>query len=85
MKQASSNDVTEKYHEVFSEIFKETDFNRESFRYRDEGWDSIRQMVLITRLEDVFGISLEAKEAMNIKSYDSGFNIVQRKIEQKVG
>ena len=39
-----------------------------SFRFHDDGWDSITQMSLVCRLEEAFGISFKGRETMKITS-----------------
>lgn len=75
--------VAEKYWDVFSDCFTGTDFNPVSFRFRDEGWDSIRQMTFIARLEESFDISLKGREALKVNSYESGLTMVKKKLKEK--
>ena len=73
--------VAELYWEAFSACFEGTDFNPVSFRFHDEGWDSITQMSLICRLEESFHISFKGRETMKINSYQTGLALVRKKLE----
>jgi len=74
--------VAELYWEVFSGCFDGIDFNPVSFRFHDDGWDSIAQMNLICRLEETFRISFKGRETMKINSYRTGLDFVLKKIEE---
>jgi sugar O-acyltransferase (sialic acid O-acetyltransferase NeuD family) len=74
--------VAELYWEVFSGCFEGIDFNPVSFRFHDDGWDSIAQMNLICRLEETFGISFKGRETMKINSYRTGLDFVWKKLEE---
>ena len=73
--------VAELYWEAFSSCFEGTDFNPVTFRFHDDGWDSITQMSLICRLEETFHISFKGRETMKINSYQTGFELVRKKLE----
>ena len=73
--------VAELYWEVFSGCFEGIDFNPVTFRFHDDGWDSIAQMNLICRLEETFGISFKGRETMKINSYRTGLDFVWKKLE----
>lgn len=77
--------VSERYWEVFSGCFEGVDFNPVSFRYHDSGWDSVTHMLLISRLEEAFGISIRGREVMRIKSYSDGLTMIRNKLETAEG
>ena len=72
--------VAELYWEAFSSCFEGMDFNPVTFRFHDEGWDSITQMSLICRLEESFHISFKGRETMKINSYRAGLELVRKKL-----
>ena len=76
----SPDRVAELYWEAFSGCFEGVDFNPVTFRFHDEGWDSIAQMNLICRLEETFGISFKGRETMKINSYQTGLEYVWKKL-----
>lgn len=43
-----------------------------------EGWDSIAQMNLISRLEETFEIMLDPEDIVELNSYQKGFEILKR-------
>ncbi len=71
------------YWDVFSGCFAHIDFNPVSFRFHDDGWDSIAQMNLICRLEEAFHISFKGRETMKITSYRAGLELVRKKIRDR--
>ena len=73
--------IAELYWEAFSDCFEGIDFNPVSFRFHDDGWDSITQMSLICRLEETFHISFKGRETMKINSYRTGLELVRKKLE----
>lgn len=83
--QAEEKSVPERYWEVFSGCFEGIEFNPVVFKYHDPGWDSVTQMALISRLEEAFHISFKGREAMKLKSYADGLNMVKNKLEQEMG
>ena len=73
--------IAELYWEAFSGCFEGIDFNPVSFRFHDDGWDSITQMSLICRLEEAFHISFKGRETMKINSYQTGLELVRKKLD----
>ena len=73
--------IAELYWEAFSDCFEGIDFNPVSFRFHDDGWDSITQMTLICRLEETFHISFKGRETMKINSYRTGLELVRKKLD----
>ena len=77
--------IAELYWTAFSGCFEGTDFNPVSFRFHDQGWDSVAQMNLISCLEETFHISFRGRESMKINSYRAGLALVQKKLEDAKG
>ena len=73
--------IAELYWEAFSGCFDGIDFNPVTFRFHDGGWDSITQMSLICRLEETFHISFKGRETMKINSYQTGLELVRKKLD----
>ena len=73
--------IAELYWEAFSGCFEGIDFNPVSFRFHDDGWDSIAQMNLICRLEETFHLSFKGRESMKINSFRAGLELVRKKLE----
>ena len=81
----SPDRIAELYWEAFSGCFEGIDFNPVSFRFHDDGWDSITQMSLICRLEETFHISFKGRETMKINSYKTGLDLVRKKLDSAKG
>ena len=77
--------IAERYWEVFSDCFEGLDFNPVSFRFHDDGWDSITQMSLVCRLEEAFGVSFKGRETMKITSYRAGLELIRKKLQEAEG
>ncbi|MBQ1527113.1 MAG: hypothetical protein IIZ75_08265 [Lachnospiraceae bacterium] len=75
--------IAERYWEVFSKVFSDIDFNPVTFRFHDSGWDSVTQMELIAGLEEQFQISIKGRDSLKLNSFQSGLNIVKKKLAQK--
>ncbi|MBR4537389.1 MAG: NeuD/PglB/VioB family sugar acetyltransferase [Clostridia bacterium] len=83
--QAEEKSVPEQYWEVFSGCFEGIEFNPVTFKYHDAGWDSVAHMALISKLEEAFRVSFKGREAMKLKSYGEGLNLIKTKLEQTNG
>ncbi len=78
----SDGHIAELYWDAFSSCFKDIEFNPVTFRFHDYGWDSIRQMELICKLEETFHISFKGRETMKIKSFGAGLELVKKKLSE---
>ena len=85
MEKTSDITIAEKYWDVFSDCYTGTDFNPVSFRFRDEGWDSIRQMTFIAKLEEEFEVSLKGREVLKVNSFNAGLEMIRKKLKEKEG
>ena len=77
----SPSRIAELYWNAFSACFEGTDFNPVTFRFHDSGWDSIRQMHLISNLEETFHISFKGRETMKINAFRTGLELVKQKLQ----
>ena len=70
---------TDKYKKIYMDVLSipaDTDFD--SLKYNSiPAWDSVGQMELLAEIEDVFGISLEPEEYMELVSYSAGITILK--------
>ena len=68
------------YNLIFVEIFQveesllNSQFNSENI----EKWDSVCQLSLVTKIEDIFDIMLEPEDIIGFKSYDEGKIILEK-------
>ena len=70
----------EKYKNAFAEAFEAELDSVEAYEFgKTQGWDSIGHMSLVAALEDAFGIELEPEEILEIRSFDSGKELLQRR------
>ncbi len=73
----------EKYDAAFMEVFsvsKEVlndEFNNQSA----DNWDSIRQLSLVTELEESFDIMFDTEEILGLTSYSEGKEILSSKYD----
>ena len=74
-----------------NEIFRDA-FDDESIEVSDAttandiaDWDSLMQMNLITQLEEAFGVSLKGRDIMRVKSYETGLQLIRKKLNEKEG
>lgn len=70
----------EKYVNAFAEAFEAEPESVAAYVFgTTEGWDSIGHMSLVAALEDAFGIELEPEEILEIRSFASGKELLQKK------
>ena len=70
----------EKYNRVFMEVFlvSEKAFDQEFSNQTIKGWDSIKQLSLITSLEDEFDIMFDTEDIVAFSSYSVGKTILKK-------
>lgn len=68
----------EKYNQVFVETFSvEEDVLDDQFARGHVGnWDSVRQLSLVSNLEDTFDIMFDTEDILGMVSYKEGKNIM---------
>ena len=76
------NEIVEKLNEVFREVFKDnTIVLRDDMTAADvENWDSLTHMLMITRVEEVFGIKFKLKELNKLKVVGDLIAVVESKL-----
>jgi acyl carrier protein len=69
----------EKYNKAFIESFNVDEGNLNGLKYQDiTAWDSIGHMLLMTTLEDEFGVELDIDDITDFSSYEEGKNILRK-------
>lgn len=68
----------EKYIEIFIDVFETTEEVAKNMIYKDEKWDSVGHMMLITEIENVFKIELETEDIVAFGSYSQGIDILKK-------
>ena len=70
---------TEKYKQVFIEIFGVTEEQLEGLDYQSvPEWDSVGHMGLVAALEDAFEIMMDTDDIMDLSSYENGKEILAK-------
>ena len=69
----------EQYNQVFINCFKVNADQLDTLEYRSiSSWDSIGHMVLISAMEESFGIMMGSDDIMNFSSYQNGKQIMKK-------
>lgn len=74
------NNNIEKYDSVFQKIF-DVDRNQlnENFTFASiDKWDSLKHLMLISELEEIFDIMFETDDILHFESYQNGIKILKR-------
>lgn len=68
----------EKYDKVFCSVFNVQKKDLKDMRLKEsEQWDSVSHILLISSLEEEFGIDFLSDDIFDIKTYDLGLQILQ--------
>jgi len=69
----------EKYNKIFIDLFGVPESELHSLKLKESpNWDSVGHIGLISTLEEVFDISLEADDMFALKSYQEGIQILKK-------
>lgn len=69
----------EKYTGVFTKLFEISEEEAKNLKYQDiVAWDSVGHMTLISEIEEVFGIDMDADDIIDFESYEVGKNILEK-------
>lgn len=76
------NEIVEKLTNVFHEVFNDNGIIlRDDMTAADvENWDSLTHMLMITKVEEVFGIKFKLKELNKLKQVGDLISIVETKL-----
>lgn len=70
----------EKYRNAFATAFEADKDKVDGFVYRETPeWDSIAHMMLISGLEDAFGVEMEPDDMLAVTSYAAGMEVLRNK------
>ena len=77
----SRNEIIEKLTAVFHEVFNDNNIvlNDEMTANDVENWDSLTHMLMITKVEEVFGIKFKLKELNKLKMVGDIVDIIIEK------
>ncbi len=74
--------LMEEYKKLFVNVFELNDAeveNVEKMEYGNNGkWDSLRQLKLLAKVEDVFQISMKREDLLAFRSYEIGLQILRK-------
>ena len=77
------NEISEKLTAIFHEIFNDNSIVlRDDMTAADvENWDSLTHMLMITKVEEVFGIKFKLKELNKLKMVGDLISIIETKLQ----
>lgn len=77
------NEIVEKLTLVFHDVFKDNTIvlNDDMTAADVENWDSLSHMLMITKVEEIFGIKFKLKELNKLKNVGDLCNTVASKLE----
>lgn len=77
------NEIIEKLTAIFHEIFNDNNIVlRDDMTAADvENWDSLTHMLMITKVEEVFGIKFKLKELNKLKMVGDLITIIESKLQ----
>lgn len=77
------NEINEKLTAIFHEVFNDnTIVLRDDMTAKDvENWDSLTHMLMITKVEETFGIKFKLKELNKLKMVGDLINTIETKLQ----
>lgn len=74
-------EIVEKITEIFGEVFSDNNIviNDEMTANDVENWDSLTHMLMITQVEEAFGIKFKLKELNKLKKVGDIISLVEEK------
>lgn len=77
------NEIVEKLTNVFHEVFNDNSIVlRDEMTAADvENWDSLTHMLMITKVEEVFGIKFKLKELNKLKMVSDLISTIESKLQ----
>lgn len=77
------NEIIEKLTAIFHEVFNDnTIVLRDDMTAKDvERWDSLTHMLMITKVEETFGIKFKLKELNKLKMVGDLINTIETKLQ----
>ena len=77
---AAAGDAAAKYTNIFVETFAVTPEDAQGLKYQEfPAWDSAGQMTLVGRIEEAFGIALDADDIYEFRSFASGRELLEKR------
>ena len=75
------NEIIEKLTSIFREVFSDNNIvvNDEMTANDVENWDSLTHMLMITKVEETFGVKFKLKELNKLKQVGDIISLVEEK------
>lgn len=79
----NKNEIIEKLTAIFHEVFNDCSIIlQDNMTAADvESWDSLTHMLMITKVEEVFGIKFKLKELNKLKMVGDLINTIESKLQ----
>lgn len=76
-------EITEKLTAIFHEVFNDNNIVlRDDMTAADvDNWDSLTHMLMITKVEEVFGVKFKLKELNKLKMVGDLINTIETKLQ----
>ena len=76
-------EITEKLTAIFHEVFNDNNIVlRDDMTATDvDNWDSLTHMLMITKVEEVFGVKFKLKELNKLKMVGDLINTIETKLQ----
>jgi len=69
----------EAYVNAFRSVLKIQDSDKiKAMKYRDDNWDSVAHMVLMSEIENTFGVMLDIEDVVDFSSFEKGKEILRK-------
>lgn len=72
--------MKEKVIEIMKEVLETEDISLNTSQENCENWNSLRQLNLVSELEDEFDVEFEPEEIAEMKSVDKILEVIQSKL-----
>lgn len=70
---------SEAYVNAFRSVLKIQDGDKiKTMKYRDDSWDSVAHMVLMSEIENTFNIMLDIEDVVDFSSFERGKEILRK-------
>jgi acyl carrier protein len=68
----------EELKQIFLDSLEVTNVDFDNLNYRDQGWDSVSHMVLISAIEDKYDIMLDVDDVIALSSFNKCVEILSK-------
>jgi|TARA_B100001964_G_C13793697_1_gene405636 acyl carrier protein len=75
--------IKEKLHNILKEVFEIKEIADDVSMNTVSGWDSLRHIQLISKIEEEFGVEIDFKDTLKMTSLESITNILEKYVGEK--